>query len=336
MMAMRKTSIYILYLAAALSAVSSVGVYAEVESPATSASSSVAGDPTSGQILIEPVFEYPVAPEEIPDLNGKTNYLMEHFWDAMDFKSKTPVDQTALNHAFATYCSSMPYADEKKVIKSVASLASKIKGNTSLTIQMTKAAEEALYGPRADMWIDQLYIPFLEVYLKDKKISESRKLRYAEQYRILKATAVDAKAPDFMIELADGRKRPFAADKEFTLIEFGDPDCSDCRYAKMKLDISGVINGLIADGRLGVCFIIADDDEDGSMMEMVKGYPEKWTVGKSPEVVESYDLRATPAFYVLGPGGKIIAKNVSVDTAIGILEAASAEAKLSGKEKKKK
>lgn len=335
-MAMRKTSIRISLAVALLSTSAAASSRAAESDLASSPAAPVADSPENGQIMIEPVFEYPVAPEDIPDLTGKTNYLMEHFWDAMDFKSKTPVDQTALNHAFATYCSSMPYADEKKVIKSVASLASRIKGNTSLTIQMTKAAEEALYGPRADMWIDQLYLPFLEVYLKDKKISESRKLRYAEQYRILKATAVDAKAPDFMIEFADGRKRPFAADKEFTLIEFGDPDCSDCRYAKMKLDISSVINGLIADGRLGVCFIIADDDETGAMMEMVKGYPEKWTVGKSPEVVENYDLRATPAFYVLGPGGKIIAKNVSVDTAIGIIEAAAAQAKPSGKDKKSK
>lgn len=307
----------------------------------TAAAQNMPADTTVAQtshgdvLFIDPIFEYPVAPDEIPDLNGKTNYLMEHFWDKMDFKSRETVDQTALNHAFATYMSSAPYADEDKVIASVEKLTKKIKGNEMLTIQFAKAAEETIYGPRAEMWIDRLYIPFLEVYLKDKKIPDSRKIRYKEQLRILKSTATGEKAPDMKIELRDGSLTNFSPSREFTLIEFGDPDCGDCRYARMKIDMSSVISDLLASGRLEVMFIIADEDEDGGLMKMTAEYPRKWTVGKSGDAIENYDLRATPAFYVLGPGGKIIAKNVSVDTAIEILREASSTNIESGKQKNK-
>ncbi len=54
-------------------------------------------------IEIEPLFEYPVAPEEIISLSDKSNWLMQHFWDNMDFKKKDAVNQSALNDAFRVF-----------------------------------------------------------------------------------------------------------------------------------------------------------------------------------------------------------------------------------------
>lgn len=62
-------------------------------------------------ITIEPLFEYPTAPEELPTINEKSDYLVEHFWDRMDFKSKSTVDQNALNDAFRVYA-----VDRKSVV----------------------------------------------------------------------------------------------------------------------------------------------------------------------------------------------------------------------------
>ncbi len=97
-------------------------------------------------ITIEPLFEYPVAPEEIMNLTDKSNWLMHHFWDTMDFKKKGPVDQNALNDAMKVFVFPMQWAEKAEVDKAVDLLLSKIAKNPTLQLQFTKAAEETLYG----------------------------------------------------------------------------------------------------------------------------------------------------------------------------------------------
>ncbi len=38
-------------------------------------------------IEFDPLFEYPMAPEGLDGLNAKSNNLVDHFWDPMDFKT---------------------------------------------------------------------------------------------------------------------------------------------------------------------------------------------------------------------------------------------------------
>lgn len=278
-------------------------------------------DTQDGLIVIEPLFEYPVAPDDLPDLTSRTDYVIENFWNNFDFKSNKAVDQNALNHAFDVFASAMPYATEDKVLESTRRVIKNLKGNPGLTLQFTKAAEEVLYGPRSKMWIDEIYLMFLDNLIQEKNISDTKKARYEWQYKILSGSNVGATAPVFTFLNTEGQQTSFAPTKEYTLIEFGDPDCDDCRYAKLKMDISGVLNDLIDDGRLAVYFITpADEEEQYSAITEIKNYPAKWTAGASSDVDDLYDLRATPAFYILDRGGKIVAKNISVDTAIDILE----------------
>ena len=276
-------------------------------------------------IVIEPLFEYPVAPDELESLQDKTDYLMKNFWNQFDFKAKTAVDQYALNDAFETYCAFMPHASEKVVISSVDDLIGKLKKNPTLTYQFTKAAEEILYGPRSRMWIDQIYVKFLENLVSNKKIDDTKKAKYKDQLSILKSSMNGAKAYQFGYVTLDGTRKQFYPKSKYTLIEFGNPDCDECRFSKLKMDISSVLNDMINDKTLDVYFIIADSGADDSLLQMTKDYPSKWEIGQSSDAEDYYDLRATPSIYIIGQDGKIIAKNVNIDTAIGILEALSNE-----------
>lgn len=278
------------------------------------------GEQQTSQVVIQPLFEYPIAPEELEGLSEKTDYLMKNFWNPMDFKNTNPVDQHALNDAFETYCSFMPHANEKVVITSVDDLISKIKNNPTLTLQFTKAAEEVLYGPRSRMWIDQIYVKFLENLVSNKKIEDIRKAKYKDQLDILSGSMIGADAYRFGYVTLDGTRKQFNPKAKFTLIEFGNPDCDDCKFAKLRMDISSVLNELISQKKLEVYFIIADSQDDGTLLKMTKDYPSKWEMGQSADAEDHYDLRATPAMYIIGQDGKIIAKNVPVDTAIGIIE----------------
>lgn len=287
-------------------------------------------------IYITPLFEYPVAPEELPDLQSKSEYVLTHFWDNMDFGSKSTVDQNALNHAFEIYTAAMPYSSAEVAMGSVNTLIKKLKGNPTLTLQFTKAAEETLYGPRAEFWSDDIYGAFLKNVISDKDIAPIRKARYERQQKILNATAVGKKFPQLRLTLRDGRQREFKADKEWTLIEIGNPDCDDCRFAKTKLSMASDLQDLVEEGKLEILFIVADavPEEQADLLNDFASYPEYWTPSISYGADDILDIRYTPSFYLLGKKGEILGKNMDVNAAIDKLRESVSESKAKGKAKK--
>lgn len=264
-------------------------------------------------IVIDPLFDYPQAPEDITDLAGKSNYLMQHFWDTFDFKSKTAVDQIALIDAFRVYSVPMQWAEKEETYKSVDRLIENLSKNPTLLLQFTKAAEENLYGPRSSMWIDEIYLKFLDAIVKNKKISDTRKARYILHHKLLTNTLEGNVPPQFEFVSPVGNPETFTPGL-LTVIEFGDPGCSDCRMAKLKMDIDVTFSSLVEKGKINVLFIIPDPSE-GWQTELAD-YPKHWHVGASDTVSDIYDIRLTPTFYVIGTDGKIIAKNVTVDRAM--------------------
>lgn len=268
----------------------------------------------SGVIVMDPLFEYPVAPEEIEGLEGKSEWLMENFWSPMDLKRKSAVDQTKLNHAFKVYCTPMRWAQRDKVIASVDALIHTLQKNPTLLLQFTKAAEESLYGPRADFYIDEIYVKFLDALVRNKKIKTIRKARYQRQYDILSATMPGSMAPKFKFEKRDGSDAEYFPMSTFTIIEFGDPSCSDCRMSRLRMESNASLTQAVAKGKVNVLFIIPDSSDNWK--EDVKDYPDNWVVGSAENVDDIYDLRLTPAFYTIGKDGKIISKNITVEEAI--------------------
>lgn len=264
-------------------------------------------------IEIQPLFEYPVAPEEIQSLGDKSNWLMQHFWDQMDFKKNSAVDQTALNDAFRVYTLPMQWADKVEVNKSVDNILSKISKNPTLLLQFTKAAEENLYSSRARIWIDEVYVKFLEAFLKNKKFTKTRKLRYQEQLKRITNSMIANKAPTFNFVTPTGNPGKYEPIGVFTIIEFGDPDCDDCRHAKLKMETDMQFTSLVDRGLVNVLFIIPDPVE--GWQTNIGDYPSNWIVGASDDVSDILDIRTSPSFYVIDKEGNIVAKNVFVEQA---------------------
>ena len=267
-------------------------------------------------IMVEPIFEYPVAPEEISTLSDKSNWIMQHFWDKMDFKQKTALNQAAVNDAMRVYTFPMQWADKVEVDKSVDKLISQLSKNPTLLLQFTKGAEEALYSSRADVWIDEVYIKFLGGFLKNKKFSDARKARYSRQLRLLQNTRTGQQAPTFSFTTPTGSPGDYNPIGVFTIIEFGDPDCDDCRHAKLKMETSVWFSSMVEKGQVNILFI-TPDPEEGWQTKMT-GFPSNWVIGASDTVADKLDIRTTPSFFVVDKEGKLIAKNVSVDQAMNL------------------
>lgn len=267
-------------------------------------------------IIVDPLFEYPVAPEELTTLWDKSNWLIQHFWDQMDFKKKEALNQAAVNDAMKVYSFPMQWADKVEVDKSVDKLVAQLQKNPTLMVQFTKAAEEALYGDRANLLIDEVYVKFLNGILKSKKVSKARKARYERQLNQLQNTKIGELAPTFTFTTPTGNPASYEPIGVFTIIEFGDPGCDDCRHAKLKMETNVRFSKLVEKGLVNILFIVPDP-EDGWQTKMT-GFPSNWVIGASDTVSDKLDIRKTPSFFIIDKDGKLMAKNVNVDSAIGI------------------
>lgn len=272
-------------------------------------------------VIIAPLFQYPEAPETLTSLQEKADWLIENFWNGMDFKQAS-VDQSALNHAFGVYVAPMRWADREKIEKSIATLLKKIEKNPALLYQFTKAAEENLYGRNASVWIDEAYLPFLEALTESKKLKEPLKVRYRHQLNVIKNCLSGQEAQPFDYIDKHGAKQRFRpVDNRWIIIEFGTPSCYDCRLTRLRLDSNIDINRLIKDDKLEVFFIIPDSEPDWE--KNVNSYSHTWSVGIAQNVDDIYDLRLQPSFYVIGPDRKIVLKNVGLDETINAVVSAT-------------
>lgn len=283
---------------------------------ASAAQESDGQQPSSGAMTVNALFEYPTAPEEINGLAAKSEWLLQHFWDQMDFKQKS-VDQTALNHAFSVYVVPMRFASKNVADKSVADLLKKLKKNPGLLYQFTRAAEENIYSPKATVWIDEIYLQFLNTAIANKKIANSRKLRWQVQKKQIENCLVGQPMIPFNLQDRSGKEGPFSPGNLMTVIEFGDPGCDDCRISRLKMESNAALMQKVKSGELAVYFIVTDP-ESSWVLETLD-YPKSWTVAAATTADDDLDLRATPSFYVIGADGKILAKNVTVNEAISIV-----------------
>lgn len=265
-------------------------------------------------ITIEPLFEYPVAPEELNSLEEKSNYLVKHFWDQLDVKNTQAVNQIALNDAFRVYITPLGWATEKESIQSLDKLINSISGNPTLLMQFTKAAEENLYSPRAEFSWDPIYLKFLDAVIKNKKIDKQRKEKFIKRAELLRANEVGSTAPSFNFTDVTGKDAKYFPMSTPTLLIFGDPNDTDWRLARLRLETNSQLNEIIDKGKLNIIYITLSDKPDWK--KDLENYPKKWTVGKSDNIRDIIDIRTIPSIFVVGSDGKIILKNTSLGSAL--------------------
>lgn len=261
-------------------------------------------------IQIEPIFEYPVAPEELESLTDKSDYLVKCFWDQLDVKNSQPVNQIALNDAFKVYLTPLRYANAKNAFDSVDKLISRISGNPTLMVQFAKAAEENLYGPRAELWADDIYLKFLDAAAKNKKISKTRREKYSKRADLIRSSNVGSNAPTFDFVSSENKQESYYPMSTPTILIIGDPEDTDWRLARLKLESDTNFTQALEKGKLNVLYLTLSDNKDWA--NAVSNYSKRWKIGKSDYIREIYDIRTIPSIYLIGSDGKIILKNASL------------------------
>lgn len=270
----------------------------------------------TGVMYLDPLFEYPIAPEELTEFREKCNWLANNFWNALDIKKKDAVDQNKLNDAFKVYATTIQYADKDVVTAAVDKLMKNLQKNPMLTFQMIKAAEETIYGPRAEFWIDELYARMLAAAMSNKKFPTTKRIRYEQQLKQLENSLIGKTPATFNFVRPNGDAAQYFPMSTPTIIIFGDPDCEDCRMGKLRMQSNINFSKAVNDGKINVLFIIPDAEPGWE--KTVSDFPKQWNVGASDTVAEIYDIREIPEIYVVDSEGKIVNKHIGVVDAMSI------------------
>ncbi len=258
------------------------------------------------------LFKYPVAPDTISTLEGRTNYIVSKFWDNYNL-SKPIQDSIGFDGAFRDYITFFKYAHRNIVFSSIKNFMNKAQSNTPNSIMIMEIAEKALYAPGAEYWSDEAYLPFAKSFVESKKVKSIYKERYKSQIKKIEHSLQGAVASDFSFTKPDKSKMKLSeiTDK-WILIFFNDPDCDDCSIARLRLGTDVTINKQIDEGRL-VVLSIYPGSYSKEWANQAGSYPDKWLTGASEEVEDNYDIRFSPSFYLLDKDHKIVSKNMNLD-----------------------
>lgn len=264
-------------------------------------------------------FQLPVIPDEIQTLQGRSDYLMEHYWDFCDL-DKAFSSRDRMAEAFDTYISFIPYASAEVVYEQVGKFMDRVGKKPQNALFIGELAEGKLYSDTATMQSDELFVIFAKKIVDNKKIDKTSKLRYRHLIQVLEGSAPGSVAPVFEYEDPFGVKGTFAVDtaKIGTILFFNDPECDDCQLAKLRLDTDIVTRRMVEGGKMDIVTVYASDATP-EWSQKALDLPKEWKNVASEQVNDLYDLRMTPMFYVINPNGAILMKTVNVNDIIAIM-----------------
>lgn len=269
----------------------------------------------------QPYFQLPIIPDSIKSFDNRLDYMVEHYWDFADMK-KVFSSRSKMAEAFDTYINFMPHATATKAKASVSKFLKSIKKPEDLLF-IAELAEGKLYADTAMLPSDELYVIFAQAVADNRGVDRNAKMRFEHQARTLSRTQRGMKAPEFEFTTPEGLKRTFQPDTtaRVTVLFFNDPDCTDCRLARVRLDADLHTQKLVETGVVDIVSITPTEGTDPLWLNATASYPSSWTVGAAPEIDEIYDIRRSPTLYLIDHKGLIQLKTDNAEAVLSILSA---------------
>ncbi len=276
---------------------------------------------------VNTLFPYPTAPEDIPSLTGKCNYLVYNFWDRCNIKESFS-SLNRLNDAFGMWASFMPYASADTVHLAIDNYLNKVEKVAPKSLpEVGKMARNWFHCDTAQYYSDELYMRFCEAIANAKKVPNAEKAIYAAEFKVLSSSSMGQKVPAFSFIQPDGVKSDFGNVIASRIVLFiNDPDCFDCTLAKARLSADNNTNSLIEAGLLKVVSIFPGEPTEEWKAEASK-YPANWVVGACENIDEYFNLDVMPAIYWLDGRHKVLGKEVPIDNMIFLIQQINSQQK---------
>lgn len=263
----------------------------------------------------------PAIPSTLKSSSGRSAYVVEHFWDAMDFgDTLRSHNRDFLELNFSNFVYLLPYAPPASAEKAVALLMSKAETDKGAFLLLAELAEKYLSEPNSPMRNEDLFICFLNCQTAATVLDDTEKMRARSLLRMALKNRPGMRAADFEYTGRDGRRHTLYGTKsaDRMLLVFYDPECEHCAEITAALAANGVLDEMQAEGRLTVLAI--DTESNREVWERTKGkMPQHWIVGHDAKGAINgrslYSLPAMPVLYLLDADKTVILKDATSEAA---------------------
>lgn len=260
----------------------------------------------------------PVVPSSLRSPGERAGYIIEHFWDALDFGTdERAKDKNFLEQTFVNYLSVFPFAEKEQQKEAVRILMEGAERNAEAYGYLAELADKYLYSSDSPMMSEEIYILFLEQIVSSEALDETHKVRPRAQLTAALKNRPGMKVPDFDFVTREGEERSLygierAREK---LLIFYDPDCTHCMQVISELKTNDLIKGLSSSGKLEVLAIYSGEDRD-FWQQNADMLPSEWTVGYEDGTVqdeELYVIRELPTLFLLDEENNVLLKEPDIE-----------------------
>ncbi len=276
----------------------------------------VADNSGAGETSVSPALELPLpaVPHSIVDPCERTDYVLSHFWDSLDFSDTLRTHNPEfVQRNVARFLKYFPEGSGWIRSHGIASLLDSTANDPVAFGLVTDALDRYLDDPNSPLRNEEYYILFLEKLLSVPGLSDDDRVRPANKLAIAKKNRPGSDATDFSYLDRDGKKRTLRTTtpgKPLLLI-FYDPECDHCSEILRQVHDSRVIADRVRNGALTVLAIYTEGKRQ--LWDDTKaGMPRDWIVGYDLDNIVDRDLYAVPAMpimYLLDPDKKVLLKD---------------------------
>ena len=246
--------------------------------------------------------------------------LLMHFWDEVKLNPKNP---QKLEEDFTKFLSRTCSATDDSCRVAVNVLLNKAERKKRTYRIVNRLAEKYLYDESSPYYNESLYLVFLQRLICSSKLSEAEKIRPRYQLEMMQKNEVHQKAADFAFITREGREGMLSALNVncHLLLFFFNPDCVRCQNLEKSLKEDELVNRLIFHDSLSV--LAVDLENDTVLWKALKDeLPQNWNVALSHTDIggeDLYDIRRTPAIFLLDSEKRVLLKNTSLDNVLTAL-----------------
>ena len=252
------------------------------------------------------VLPLPQAPASVASAQGRADYALAHYWDALTAADVTASGGRDIERSFLTFLDLLPQGTPQGRRAAAVRLLEKAAATPPMPDVLADLTERYLWDPESPRCDLDTYLLFAEPMQHFPTADKAAALRLSERVKLLMLNRPGTEAVDFAMTLPDGSTRRLGdlRGKPFTLI-FYDPACDNCVKA---------LKGLSS--RPGRVVAVCLDADPAEWREFIESYPAEWLHGlvSDTEDAESsiyckYFLDRVPAVLMLGADGTVLRRS---------------------------
>jgi len=277
----------------------------------------------SGRAASGELFDYPVPPDSVMDLQPRCDYIVSRFWERCNFDLAMR-NRDKFNNAFGDWVNIMPHASADVVHAAIDKTLERFaKKGGDETLALAQMAEQWLYSDTAQIRSEEILLPFVQAAAKHKKIKKEDRTHFVKLEKVLLSSSDGSNVPAIPFVYAGGADGSLDDVKgSSVLLYIYDPDDVDATLTRIRLDTDRNARELIERGELSIVTIYPGEPDD-KWRSSVEAFPTTWVNVAAPTASEYFDLRSMPSFYFLNTAHKVLARNLDVDYLLGAFKVAN-------------